>query len=134
MQIIDIAHFLQHRLSEFEAVGDGEGLHHIEHGVVDIAVAALADPTDQIRGVLRLGEIFCRGTGGPLGGEGKHRRAAGLAAGKGVGVNRHEQVGALLLRLGDTHFQRDKHVFVAGHIGLHIAFFVDQRPQATGDL
>ena len=31
-----------------EAVGDGEGLHHIEHGVVDIAVAALADP-DQIR-------------------------------------------------------------------------------------
>ena len=66
MQIIDIAHFLQHRLSEFEAVGDGEGLHHIEHGVVDIAVAALADPTDQIRGVLRLGEIFCRGTGGPL--------------------------------------------------------------------
>ena len=49
-------------------------------------------------------------------------------------MNRHEQVGALLLRLGDTHLQRDKHVFVAGHIGLHIAFFVDQRPEAAGNL
>lgn len=49
-------------------------------------------------------------------------------------MNRHEQVGALLLRLGDTHLQRNKHVFVAGHIGLHIAFFVDQRPEAAGNL
>jgi hypothetical protein len=64
---------LQHRFTKLQAIGDGQRLHHIEHRMVDIAIAALADAPDQVRGVLGLREEFRGGTGGAFGRQGKYR-------------------------------------------------------------
>ena len=63
MQLVDFTELIQHRFTKLKAVGNGQRLHHIEHGVVDIAVTAFAYATNQVRGVLGLCQIFCRSTG-----------------------------------------------------------------------
>ncbi len=45
-----------------------------------------------------------------------------------------KEIGALLLRLSDPHLQRNKDIFVARHVGLHIGLFINQRTQAAGNL
>ncbi|CSQ00199.1 Uncharacterised protein [Shigella sonnei] len=63
MQLVDFTELIQHCFTKLKAVSNGQRLHHIEHGVVDIAVTAFAHATNQVRGVLGLCQIFCRSTG-----------------------------------------------------------------------
>ncbi len=134
MQPVDFPHPIQHFLAELQAVVDGRGLDQIEHSVVEITVAALADAADLVRGVLRLRQELGRRAGGALGGQREHRRTARGAAGEGVGVNRNEQIRALLARLGDAHLERDKHVFVARHEHFHVRLALDHGAQLAGNL
>ncbi len=41
MQLVDFTELIQHRFTKLKAVGNGQRLHHIEHGVVDIAAMEL---------------------------------------------------------------------------------------------
>lgn len=54
MQLIDVAQLAQHRFTKLQAVVNGQRLHHVEHGVVNVAIAAFAHATDQVRGVLGI--------------------------------------------------------------------------------
>ena len=133
----DPPHVGKHLLPDVQAGGQRSGHRQVQqyprqHAVLVIQ-ADVASTTDQVRLVLAVGQPARGFRGGASIGEGKHRRAEGAATGRGVGMNRHEQIGAFLACDLGTFAQRNEIVASAHQLATEAFLATDLALQLLGN-
>jgi hypothetical protein len=108
-------------LTDVEAGGQRRGHRQVEQHTGEHAVlvveADVAGAADQVGTVFAVGQPAGGLGGGAAIGQGKHRGTEGGRRRRGVGVDRDEQVGALLAGDFGTAAQRDEVVAGTGQLG-----------------
>ena len=134
----DAAHVAQHFLPDIQA-GAERGRHrqveqHTREHAVLVVEADVAGAPDQVGTVFRVCQPACGFGSSATVGQGKYRCAERSLGRRGVGVDRNEQVGALLAGDFGAFAQRNEVVTGAGQLGAEALFRVDLALQLLGNL